>query len=127
MEVSKAKFICIMRSCSVLELSGDKMPEKTALNAAHLLISTPEKWDGITRYDSLAKGRIHQPASKVNSVYPPYHPRYSNLKTVVSRKALEFKSYSTKRRVVRKSTKSRINSFCFYFFCFYDFLFFFSE
>ncbi|CAJ0932250.1 unnamed protein product, partial [Mesorhabditis belari] len=33
----------------VLELSGDYTPEVSELNAAPILITTPEKWDGVTR------------------------------------------------------------------------------
>lgn len=33
----------------VVEVSGDSTPEYGALNKASILITTPEKWDGITR------------------------------------------------------------------------------
>lgn len=33
-----------------MEVSGDYTPDVAALNAAPILITTPEKWDGITRY-----------------------------------------------------------------------------
>jgi activating signal cointegrator complex subunit 3 len=32
-----------------VEVSGDNTPEFTELNQASILITTPEKWDGITR------------------------------------------------------------------------------
>ena len=38
----------IMRK-SVLELTGDFTPDLVALKEADLLITTPEKWDGISR------------------------------------------------------------------------------
>lgn len=34
---------------SVLELTGDFTPDLDALNKAHVLVTTPEKWDGISR------------------------------------------------------------------------------
>lgn len=34
---------------SVLELTGDYTPDLEALMAADVLITTPEKWDGISR------------------------------------------------------------------------------
>ena len=34
---------------SVLELTGDFTPDLKALTKAHILITTPEKWDGISR------------------------------------------------------------------------------
>ena len=34
---------------SVLELTGDYTPDIDALNNAHVLVTTPEKWDGISR------------------------------------------------------------------------------
>lgn len=34
---------------SVLELTGDCTPDLQALKSADLLITTPEKWDGISR------------------------------------------------------------------------------
>lgn len=34
---------------SVLELTGDCTPDLQALKEADLLITTPEKWDGISR------------------------------------------------------------------------------
>lgn len=34
---------------SVLELTGDCTPDLAALKDADLLITTPEKWDGISR------------------------------------------------------------------------------
>ena len=34
---------------SVLELTGDCTPDLLALKEADLLITTPEKWDGISR------------------------------------------------------------------------------
>jgi activating signal cointegrator complex subunit 3 len=34
---------------SVLELTGDCTPDLAALKEADLLITTPEKWDGISR------------------------------------------------------------------------------
>lgn len=37
-----------MRKC-VLELTGDCTPDLAALKDADLLITTPEKWDGISR------------------------------------------------------------------------------
>ncbi|XP_055339489.1 activating signal cointegrator 1 complex subunit 3-like [Paramacrobiotus metropolitanus] len=33
----------------VVELTGDTTPDIRAINAAHIIISTPEKWDGISR------------------------------------------------------------------------------
>jgi replicative superfamily II helicase len=33
----------------IVEVSGDNMPELSELNRAAILITTPEKWDGITR------------------------------------------------------------------------------
>uniref|UniRef100_A0A914I9P9 Activating signal cointegrator 1 complex subunit 3 n=2 Tax=Globodera TaxID=31242 RepID=A0A914I9P9_GLORO len=35
---------------SIVEVSGDNTPEVHELNQASILITTPEKWDGITRY-----------------------------------------------------------------------------
>uniref|UniRef100_A0A183BX03 Activating signal cointegrator 1 complex subunit 3 n=1 Tax=Globodera pallida TaxID=36090 RepID=A0A183BX03_GLOPA len=35
---------------SIVEVSGDNTPEVHELNKASILITTPEKWDGITRY-----------------------------------------------------------------------------
>ena len=32
-----------------LELTGDFTPDLAALNSAHVLVTTPEKWDGISR------------------------------------------------------------------------------
>lgn len=32
-----------------MEVSGDHTPSVAELNAASILITTPEKWDGITR------------------------------------------------------------------------------
>lgn len=32
-----------------MEVSGDHTPELSELEAASILITTPEKWDGITR------------------------------------------------------------------------------
>ncbi|CAJ0576483.1 unnamed protein product, partial [Mesorhabditis spiculigera] len=37
------------RGYKVLELSGDYTPDVATLNAAPILITTPEKWDGVTR------------------------------------------------------------------------------
>lgn len=34
---------------SVVELTGDYTPDIESLNKAHVIITTPEKWDGITR------------------------------------------------------------------------------
>ena len=34
---------------SVLELTGDYTPDLNALRKADVLITTPEKWDGISR------------------------------------------------------------------------------
>jgi len=34
---------------SVLELTGDFTPDLNALNQANVVITTPEKWDGISR------------------------------------------------------------------------------
>lgn len=34
---------------SVVELTGDYTPDIESLNRAHVIITTPEKWDGITR------------------------------------------------------------------------------
>ena len=34
---------------TVLELSGDVTPDVAALKRADVIITTPEKWDGITR------------------------------------------------------------------------------
>ena len=34
---------------SVLELNGDNTPDLLALKNADILITTPEKWDGISR------------------------------------------------------------------------------
>ena len=34
---------------SVLELTGDNTPDLLALKNADILITTPEKWDGISR------------------------------------------------------------------------------
>ena len=34
---------------SVLELTGDHTPDMRALQRAHILITTPEKWDGVSR------------------------------------------------------------------------------
>jgi len=34
---------------SVLELSGDVTPDLLLLKKADIIITTPEKWDGITR------------------------------------------------------------------------------
>lgn len=36
-------------SFSIVEVSGDNTPEAAELNRATILITTPEKWDGITR------------------------------------------------------------------------------
>ncbi|VDP52059.1 unnamed protein product [Heligmosomoides polygyrus] len=33
----------------VVEVSGDYTPDVSTLNASHVMITTPEKWDGITR------------------------------------------------------------------------------
>ena len=33
----------------IVEVSGDHTPELAELEAASILITTPEKWDGITR------------------------------------------------------------------------------
>ncbi|CAD7954207.1 unnamed protein product, partial [Amoebophrya sp. A25] len=35
---------------SIVELTGDFTPDVTALDAAQLIITTPEKWDGISRH-----------------------------------------------------------------------------
>jgi activating signal cointegrator complex subunit 3 len=34
---------------SVVELSGDFTPDVDSLNNADIIVTTPEKWDGITR------------------------------------------------------------------------------
>lgn len=34
---------------SVVELSGDFTPDIESLNKADVIVTTPEKWDGITR------------------------------------------------------------------------------
>jgi len=34
---------------SVVELSGDFTPDVESLNKADIIVTTPEKWDGITR------------------------------------------------------------------------------
>ena len=35
---------------NVVELTGDVTPDSKALREAHVLITTPEKWDGISRH-----------------------------------------------------------------------------
>ncbi len=40
---------------SVVELSGDFTPDLETLNKADIIVTTPEKWDGITRI----KGRSY--------------------------------------------------------------------
>lgn len=38
---------------SVVELTGDFTPDVESLNKASIIITTPEKWDGITRKKDL--------------------------------------------------------------------------
>ncbi len=37
-------------NCSVIELTGDVTPDTAAIQAAAVIITTPEKWDGISRH-----------------------------------------------------------------------------
>ncbi len=47
---------------SVVELSGDFTPDVETLNKADIIVTTPEKWDGITR------GKDRQYTKKVGLV-----------------------------------------------------------
>lgn len=35
--------------CRVVELTGDVTPDMRAIAQAHLIVTTPEKWDGVSR------------------------------------------------------------------------------
>ncbi len=35
--------------CRIVELTGDVTPDMCAINNASLIVTTPEKWDGISR------------------------------------------------------------------------------
>uniref|UniRef100_A0A914KRM4 Activating signal cointegrator 1 complex subunit 3 n=1 Tax=Meloidogyne incognita TaxID=6306 RepID=A0A914KRM4_MELIC len=41
----------------IVEVSGDNTPDVEELNLASILVTTPEKWDGITRIKTLARRR----------------------------------------------------------------------
>ncbi len=35
---------------NVIMLTGDMTPDRETINKSHIIITTPEKWDGISRY-----------------------------------------------------------------------------
>lgn len=41
--------IIILRLSRVVELTGDVTPDMRAIAAADLIVTTPEKWDGVSR------------------------------------------------------------------------------
>merc|ERR1719233_1067363 len=38
------------KGCSIVEMTGDRAPDRRAIEGADILITTPEKWDGVSRY-----------------------------------------------------------------------------
>ena len=40
---------CFFVFCRVVELTGDVTPDMRAIAKADLIITTPEKWDGVSR------------------------------------------------------------------------------
>jgi activating signal cointegrator complex subunit 3 len=41
--------LCVKLKKRMVELTGDYTPDMRALQAADLIVATPEKWDGISR------------------------------------------------------------------------------
>ena len=42
-------FLVLMCVCRVVELTGDVTPDMRAIAQADLIVTTPEKWDGVSR------------------------------------------------------------------------------
>lgn len=42
-------FPCVSSVCRVVELTGDVTPDMRAIAQADLIVTTPEKWDGVSR------------------------------------------------------------------------------
>ena len=40
---------CVVLRCRVVELTGDVSPDVRAIEQADVIVTTPEKWDGISR------------------------------------------------------------------------------
>lgn len=43
------QFIVLMSVCRVVELTGDVTPDMKSIAQADLIVTTPEKWDGVSR------------------------------------------------------------------------------
>lgn len=41
--------LCLLPFCRVVELTGDVTPDMRAITQADLIVTTPEKWDGVSR------------------------------------------------------------------------------
>lgn len=42
-------FVYSFSFCSVVELTGDVTPDAQAIAKADIIVTTPEKWDGVSR------------------------------------------------------------------------------